>query len=564
MYPVEHGIDTRKERYPSTNGSHVASQNLQEATDNYATPYSDGGSPAAIINGNGHSHAGSDNRRALISTSSGQPSASAAQRDISTKTTDPAWRQHPDLMPSPLTSNALLPPIETRLGRSVGHGKGYSSRSADNLNHHTSNSLSISAPPSAAAGPLSPNSPSCPNADALHIQRTYARISYIGGIPGDGFVDGVELTRDRCTEESITGYLEHVSPSLGQGEGFASAGNSMLGRKPSGKAFNNFLTVQEAEAVADRANGTRPSASTSHLPEAFYAHNSRARNVSGISLALNTTEEEQVQELRLLRKVDRYGFFAPTYGRHARLARLDRQECLALPAKQLPGSSSRASKSRKGRGTSQSKQNLPSPYISTNDVETNRVPSTSSSHLDSQRSSVLLPGALAQTPRSNRQSVVSRDTTASLSSSLNVPNRQTSAGPMQSALRLADSASLPASATPATSRAKETERISKWYREMLVPSERDQGGNTVGWQFSQTSTRKLRRRIAKGIPDIWRLAAWQALATRRQGLKPLSDATPRRYFELILQACNHDVQIDLDVPRTISGHLYFHTRYGLG
>jgi hypothetical protein len=34
--------------------------------------------------------------------------------------------------------------------------------------------------------------------------------------------------------------------------------------------------------------------------------------------------------------------------------------------------------------------------------------------------------------------------------------------------------------------------------------------------------------------------------------------------DAILEPCEHDVQIDLDVPRTISGHLYFHTRYGLG
>ncbi len=29
-------------------------------------------------------------------------------------------------------------------------------------------------------------------------------------------------------------------------------------------------------------------------------------------------------------------------------------------------------------------------------------------------------------------------------------------------------------------------------------------------------------------------------------------------------ASTYDVQIDLDVPRTISGHVLFHTRYGHG
>lgn len=38
----------------------------------------------------------------------------------------------------------------------------------------------------------------------------------------------------------------------------------------------------------------------------------------------------------------------------------------------------------------------------------------------------------------------------------------------------------------------------------------------------------------------------------------------RRYRDLLDQPSEHDVQIDLDVPRTISGHVMFHTRYGQG
>jgi hypothetical protein len=112
---------------------------------------------------------------------------------------------------------------------------------------------------------------------------------------------------------------------------------------------------------------------------------------------------------------------------------------------------------------------------------------------------------------------------------------------------------------------------------MLVPSERDSGGNILAWRLKPgQSERKLLQRVIKGIPDRWRAAAWEALISHRRAQQAskgkareqeqeLDDAQLRRqFFELILEPSDHDVQIDLDVPRTISGHLYFHTRYGLG
>lgn len=38
----------------------------------------------------------------------------------------------------------------------------------------------------------------------------------------------------------------------------------------------------------------------------------------------------------------------------------------------------------------------------------------------------------------------------------------------------------------------------------------------------------------------------------------------REYREKVDNPSSHDIQIDLDVPRTISGHIMFHTRYGAG
>lgn len=68
---------------------------------------------------------------------------------------------------------------------------------------------------------------------------------------------------------------------------------------------------------------------------------------------------------------------------------------------------------------------------------------------------------------------------------------------------------------------------------------------------------KLASRAYKGIPESRRARAWAAMAARR-GIQPLSPAA------CAATPSPHDVQIDLDVPRTMPGHAFFHTRYGTG
>ncbi|KAI0067995.1 RabGAP/TBC [Artomyces pyxidatus] len=110
----------------------------------------------------------------------------------------------------------------------------------------------------------------------------------------------------------------------------------------------------------------------------------------------------------------------------------------------------------------------------------------------------------------------------------------------------------------------ETERMEKWGR-MLEPRSRDQGGNIQTWGFNASKEPKLRRRVYKGIPDRWRSAAWQALLGKyshsgKRELLALAD----EYRAALERPSQYDIQIDLDVPRTISGHILFRTRYGLG
>ncbi|KAF9820059.1 hypothetical protein IEO21_01721 [Rhodonia placenta] len=111
---------------------------------------------------------------------------------------------------------------------------------------------------------------------------------------------------------------------------------------------------------------------------------------------------------------------------------------------------------------------------------------------------------------------------------------------------------------------KETSRVAKWGR-MLEPRARDEGQNIDSWGIKSSKERKLRERTFKGIPDRWRRAAWDTLMCR---FSKHGQAETRRlahaYREALDRSSTYDVQIDLDVPRTISGHVTFRTRYGQG
>ncbi|KAH7915687.1 rab-GTPase-TBC domain-containing protein [Hygrophoropsis aurantiaca] len=111
---------------------------------------------------------------------------------------------------------------------------------------------------------------------------------------------------------------------------------------------------------------------------------------------------------------------------------------------------------------------------------------------------------------------------------------------------------------------KEEERISKWGR-MLEVRSRDRGGNVESWGVKASKNHKLRRRVYKGIPDRWRSAVWEVLMNRfsKSGHETLV-IQGDKYREELEKPSSYDVQIDLDVPRTISGHIMFRTRYGLG
>lgn len=104
-------------------------------------------------------------------------------------------------------------------------------------------------------------------------------------------------------------------------------------------------------------------------------------------------------------------------------------------------------------------------------------------------------------------------------------------------------------ALAAARRRREVSRIAKWHK--MLEGE--------GLQYalaSSTDPRVLRRRLYKGVPDRWRPAVWPALVRSEQQRVDVA--------AMLETPSAHDVQIDLDVPRTIRGHVQFRTRYGRG
>ena len=124
----------------------------------------------------------------------------------------------------------------------------------------------------------------------------------------------------------------------------------------------------------------------------------------------------------------------------------------------------------------------------------------------------------------------------------------------------------------ARARRKELEREEKWRKmAQALPQSKDPksglpivgGGSESGYTFDTTSP-KLVERTWKGIPDKWRATAWHSFlsASASRDEKSLSDTELITLFHNYQsQSSPDDVQIDIDVPRTISAHIMFRRRY---
>ncbi|KAL2891018.1 TBC domain-containing protein [Ceratocystis lukuohia] len=109
---------------------------------------------------------------------------------------------------------------------------------------------------------------------------------------------------------------------------------------------------------------------------------------------------------------------------------------------------------------------------------------------------------------------------------------------------------------------KEWQRIEKW-RSMAIIKNKGVPGQGQQYDFDMKDP-KLIERTWKGIPDCWRAAAWYSFlsqSAREHGSAPSEEGIISSFHALQTKPCTDDVQIDLDVPRTISRHIMFRRRY---
>ena len=109
---------------------------------------------------------------------------------------------------------------------------------------------------------------------------------------------------------------------------------------------------------------------------------------------------------------------------------------------------------------------------------------------------------------------------------------------------------------------KEWERSEKW-RKMAKVVKKGRDGEGMEFDFDTTSS-KVIDRTWKGIPDRWRAAAWYsflAASARRAESKETDEGLVAEFHWLQAVSSADDVQIDLDVPRTINRHIMFRRRY---
>ena len=109
---------------------------------------------------------------------------------------------------------------------------------------------------------------------------------------------------------------------------------------------------------------------------------------------------------------------------------------------------------------------------------------------------------------------------------------------------------------------KEWRREDKWMK-MAKPMKKNGDGGGTTFEFDTHST-KLIERTWKGIPDRWRATAWYAFleaSAKRHADSPDEEELMEAFHEFQYTSSPDDMQIDIDVPRTISSHIMFRRRY---
>jgi hypothetical protein len=116
--------------------------------------------------------------------------------------------------------------------------------------------------------------------------------------------------------------------------------------------------------------------------------------------------------------------------------------------------------------------------------------------------------------------------------------------------------------TAAALKKKELQREEKW-RKMGKASQKSTKGGGMMFDFDPRDP-KVISRTWKGIPDKWRASAWYSFLTvsaKKHKDSHSDEELTEMFHELQTDGSPDDVQIDCDVPRTISRHIMFRRRY---
>lgn len=113
---------------------------------------------------------------------------------------------------------------------------------------------------------------------------------------------------------------------------------------------------------------------------------------------------------------------------------------------------------------------------------------------------------------------------------------------------------------------RERTREDKWQSMAKMESQRKRSiskGGGMRFEFD-TNDQKLISRTWKGIPDRWRATAWHSFlstSAKKRGVGASDEELVLQFHKLQEEGSADDVQIDMDVPRTINLHIMFRRRY---
>ncbi|KAF2174059.1 hypothetical protein M409DRAFT_62223 [Zasmidium cellare ATCC 36951] len=118
--------------------------------------------------------------------------------------------------------------------------------------------------------------------------------------------------------------------------------------------------------------------------------------------------------------------------------------------------------------------------------------------------------------------------------------------------------------TASSLKQREWAREEKWQKMARMVRRKGEGkGGGMHFDFDTTDS-KLIERTWKGIPDRWRATAWHCFlsaSAKKRKIGVTDEELIGQFHKLQAMSSADDLQIDVDVPRTVNMHIMFRRRY---